>query len=334
MAHQVCQARGDPDVALGSDRVEAPSAPQWVGWLLAAGQCLLAVSLAWQWLCVSTYRLYLDERRAPESSAPARARQRFEIRGGRVEPQILTTEDERLSFPVDFPRPSELRLRAVPGSQATFEIAIVQQGARRVLYRRRLSEAADIAQPLPPTIGLLELASQGELVWSDPRVVQGADVAPVLLGLLALLALTGLRAGWPAPLALPRAAWARTALLGGLTAGIAAGLCLVVLEVGLRAVGDRLPSWITAPRRNLGEVHADPRWQDSVSYGARLAPASTPSASGSTATSSAWGSSRPASFAIRPTASLSSPMPTASATPNRSRRPPWWRPWGIPSPTA
>ena len=251
---------------------ETPRVPPWAGWLLAAGQCLLAVSLAWQWLCVSTSRLYLDERRAPESSAPARARQRFEIRGGRVEPQVLTTDDERLSFPVDFRRPSELRLRVVPGSQATFEIAIVQQGVRRVLSRRRLSAAADIVQPLPPTIGQLELANQGALLWSDPRVVQRADVAPVVLGLLALLALTGLRAGWPAPLALPRAGWARRALLGGLTAGVAASLSLVALEIGLRAIGDRLPSWITAPRRNLGEVHADPRWLGSVSYGARLAP--------------------------------------------------------------
>src|SRR5512136_1472953 len=99
---------------LGSDRAEAPSAPRWVGWLLVAGQCLLAIALAWQWLCVSTYRLYLDERRAPEGSASARARQRFEIRDGRVEPQILATEDERISFPVDFPRPSELRVRVVP----------------------------------------------------------------------------------------------------------------------------------------------------------------------------------------------------------------------------
>jgi len=259
------------DVTLGSDRVDAPSAPPWVGWLLATGQCLLAISLAWQWLCVSTHRLYLDERRAPESSAPARARQRFAVSGGRVEPQILTTDDERLSFPVDFPRPSELRVRAFPSSQATFEIAIVQEGARRILYRRSLSAAADIVQSLPPTSGLLELANQGALLWSDPRVVQEADVAPALLALLALLALSALRAVWPAPLAFPRAAWARTALLGGLTAGIAASLCLVVLEVGLRAIGDRLPSWITAPRRNLGEVHTDPRWQDSVRYGPRLA---------------------------------------------------------------
>ncbi len=74
------------------------------------------------------------------------------------------------------------------------------------------------------------------------------------------------------PLALPRAAWARTALLGALTAGLTAALCLVLLEVGLRAIGDGLPSWITGPRRNLGEVDTDPRWQDSASYGPRLAP--------------------------------------------------------------
>jgi len=50
------------DVAPGSERVEAWAAPRWVGWLLVAGQCLLAISLGWQWLCVSTYRLYLDQR--------------------------------------------------------------------------------------------------------------------------------------------------------------------------------------------------------------------------------------------------------------------------------
>jgi lysophospholipase L1-like esterase len=160
----------------------------------------------------------------------------------------------------------------VPRSQATFEIAILERGARRILCRRTLSEAADIAQPLPATSGVLELANEGELLWSDPRVVQEGDVAPALLGLLALLALTGLRAGRLVPLAFPRAAWARTALLGGLTAGITAALCLVLLEVGLRTIGDRLPSWITGPRRSLGEVDTDPRWQDSASYGPRLAP--------------------------------------------------------------
>jgi lysophospholipase L1-like esterase len=159
----------------------------------------------------------------------------------------------------------------VPARQASFEIAVVQRGARRVLDRRRLAAAADIAQPLPATVGFIELINQGELVWSDPRVVQEANLAPELLGLLVLLALACLRTGRLVPLAFPRAAWARTALMGCLTAGISASLCLVVLEIGLRAIGERLPSWITDPRRNLGEVHADPRWQDSVRYGARLA---------------------------------------------------------------
>jgi hypothetical protein len=52
---------------------EAPSAARWMGWLLAASQCLLAGWLAWQWLSVSTHRLYPDERRAPAGAAPARA---------------------------------------------------------------------------------------------------------------------------------------------------------------------------------------------------------------------------------------------------------------------
>jgi hypothetical protein len=221
----------------------------WVGRLLAAGQCVLTISLAWQWLCVSTYRLYLDERRAPGVSAGIGVLQRFDVSGGRVVPQIVSTEDVRLAFPVGFSSPSELRLRVVPRGQATFEVAIVEGGARRIFSRRRLSEAADVVQWLPATSGVLELANEGPLRWSDARLVQEADVTPTLLGLLALLALTVLWAGTPAPLAFTRAAWARTALLAGATSAISAALCLALLEVGLRAGGDHLPSWITNPRR-------------------------------------------------------------------------------------
>jgi hypothetical protein len=259
------------EVAPGSERAGRPSAHRWVGWLLALGQCLLALSLIRDWLYVGTYRLYLDNRLEPGPSVPTLARQRFEIRGGRVEPQILSSEDERLAFPVDFPWPSQLRLRAVPSVQATVEIAIVEQGIRRTLLRRTLSEAAEILQRLPPTTGLLELANQGELRWTDPRVVTEPDMPPRLFGLLVLVALAGVRAGRPPPHAQALAPWARSALLGGLTAAIAVSLCLGVLEVGLRATGDHLPSWVTAQRRNLGEVHADPRWQESARYGPRLA---------------------------------------------------------------
>jgi hypothetical protein len=240
-------------------------------WLLVAGQGLLALSLVRQWLYVGTYRLYLDLRQA-EATALARARQRFDLRDGRVQPQILTAEDERLSFPVDFPWPSRLRLEAVPVGQATIEIAIAQGGARRTLHRRTLSEAAEIDQPLPPINGRLELINQGEVRWSDPRVVKEPALAPRLVGLLALLAISGLWWRRPPAPALALAPWARRALLGGLTATVTACLCLAVLEVGLRAMSGHLPSWITAERRNLGEVHADPRWRDSARYGPRLAP--------------------------------------------------------------
>ena len=249
----------------------APAVRRWIWWLLVAGQALLALSLLRQWLNAGTYRLYLDKRRAAEVAAPHGTRERFVLRGDRVDPQILTAENERLAFPIDFPWPTELRVQAVPSRRATIEIAIVQGITRRVLSRRTLSEATEVAQPLPATTGVLELANEGELRWSDPRLVQEPDLAPCLLGLLALLALTGLRPGVP-PLPFRLPPWARTAVLGGLTAAIAAGLCLVVLETGLRVMGDRLPSWITAQRLNLGEVHPDPRWQNSARYGPRLAP--------------------------------------------------------------
>jgi lysophospholipase L1-like esterase len=64
----------------------------------------------------------------------------------------------------------------------------------------------------------------------------------------------------------------RTLLLGGVTGAITVLACTVALELGLRTMGAALPSWIAVERRNLGEVRADPRWQDSATYGPRLAP--------------------------------------------------------------
>ncbi len=236
------------------------------------GLCVLGLALTWQWLCASTYRLYLDERRPPEASMLASARQRFEVRGDRVEPQILTTEDEHLSFPVDFPWPSQLRVRVVPSGQAAIEIVIVEQDARRTILRRTLSEATEIAQPLPPTDGFLELINRGEVRWSDPRVVHDRNTGRWLLGLMALLGLTAWWTGRVHLRVAPVASRARAVLFGGITAAVSAIICLAVLELGLRALGDHLPSWVAAQRRDLGEVRVDPRWQESARYGPRLAP--------------------------------------------------------------
>jgi hypothetical protein len=236
------------------------------------GQCVLGLVLIWQWLCASTFRLYLDERQAAKASTLAVARQRFEVRGGRVEPQILATEEGHLSFPLASPWPSQLRVRAVPSGKAAIEIVVVEDGARRTLVRRTLSQAAEITQPLPPTASLLELSNRGEVRWLDPRVVENLKTWPWLLGFVVLVGLTGYRAGRAHFRVAPPARQARTVLFGGITAAISVSLCLAVLEVGLRALGARLPSWIAVQRRDLGEFRADPRWQDSALYGQRLAP--------------------------------------------------------------
>lgn len=240
---------------------------RWAWWLLVLGLGLIALGLLRQWLYVGTYRFFVDER-----GGSTWARQRFDLRDGRVEPQILVNEDGRLSFPLDSPVPSLLRLRAVPAGRATLEIALVENGARRRLYRRTLSQEVEIAQPLPATRGLLEMVNQGELRLSDPRLVQEPVGTAWLLGLLALGLLVtpwATRAWRPS---LPRAAWARAALLGSATAAVGVGLALPTLELALRALGERLPAWVTRQRRDLGEAQADPRWQASPSYGPRLAP--------------------------------------------------------------
>lgn len=262
----------EADVALDSTQVEAPPRHGRLWQFLTVGQCVLGLALSWAWLCTSTYRLYVDERQPPKASRLASARQRFEVRGDRVEPQILTADDEHLSFRVDFPWPSQLRVRAIPSGQAVIEVVVVEQGARRTLLRRTLSEATEITQSLPPTVGLLEISNRGGVQWLDLRVVHDRHLGPWLLGLLALLGLTGWRTRQIYLRATPVATRARAVLLGGITAAVNVILCLAVLEVGLRALGDRLPSWVAVQRRDLGEFRADPRWQESARYGPRLAP--------------------------------------------------------------
>jgi hypothetical protein len=244
-----------------------------VCWFALGVQLLLALSVAKQWLFVGTYRFYLDRRSESSSSIAPPASQRFAIVGGRVEPQILTTEDDRLSFPVAFPWRSQLQVRAVPVSRATVEIAVVERGHRLTLSRRSLAEPVDITLPLPPVTGELELVNEGALWWSDPRVVQQTAVGPQVGGLLAIAVLQALWMGMhPRRGSVLGTGRARSAFLGALSAVVSVSAGLVVLEVGLRVMGDRLPEWIAADRRNLGEARLDGRWQDSTTYGARLRP--------------------------------------------------------------
>lgn len=238
----------------------------WVWRGLVAAQCLLAVLGVRQWLYASTYRLYLDPTAAQASAGLSR--QRFEIVGDRVQPQVLSAPGDRVSFPVAIPEPTELRVRAVPSGAAVLEIAALRAGRRDVLRRVALTGASEIRQPVPPLAGRLELSGDAAVEWLDPRLVREPSLVPKLAASLvlagAMLALRPRRRTAPGPVD-------RRRLLAGLTLGLTALACLGLAEGALRLMGARLPGWIAAQRRELGERQPDPRWQDSPRYGSRLA---------------------------------------------------------------
>jgi len=120
--------------------------------------------------------------------------------------------------------------------------------------------------------GQLELVNEGALRWSDPRVVRQLVVTREVAWVLAIGVVQGLwmrrRPAAPCSAEAGRAwpGWQRW------SAAVSVSACLAIAELGLRAMGDRLPEWIAADRRNLGEARLDGRWQDSMTYGARLRP--------------------------------------------------------------
>jgi lysophospholipase L1-like esterase len=239
--------------------------PRWLVGAAVVVQLLLTAAVVQQWLFVGTRRLYLDA----AERAPAGARQRFPIRDGRVQPEIVVEGRERISFPVALPLP--VRLVGLVGLDpgAAVEVAAVGAGGRRVLERQRLTEIAWLEHRLPADTRAVELASEGGVRFGDLRLVDtpgpGRRIAWIA-GLAVVLLLWSRRAP-----ARPASARLPAPVLGGLTLAIAATLCFAVLELGLRALGSRLPTWIAASRRDLGEARPDPRWQDAPRYGPRLA---------------------------------------------------------------
>jgi GDSL-like Lipase/Acylhydrolase family len=246
--------------------------PSRFGGLLLVGECFLAWWLVHQWLYVGTHRFYLENRPEAVTSAAETARQRFEVRDGRVEPEIVATESQTLTFPIALNQPGRFLVRAVSSRRVPIEITAVERGSRRTLYRGESTGAAEIAESLPRTTEAIELVNKGEVHWMDPRVVDAPSSTPWILLLVGLLGLGWRSHGRSSRRVLTERPWARSFLLGGLTVAVSLMVCLASLEAGLRAMGGRLPSWIAVERRNLGEVRADPRWQDSASYGPRLAP--------------------------------------------------------------
>lgn len=246
-------------------RVRSLLAPRWLVAAAVVVQLLLTAAVVQQWLFVGTRRLYLDA----AEKAPAGARQRFPIRDGRVQPEIVVEGHERITFPVALPLPARLVALVELGPDASAEVAAVGALGRRLLERQQRTEVAWIEQQLPADTRAVELVSRGGVRFGDVRLVDvpgpGRRIAWTV-GLAVVLLLWSRRAT-----ARPSSARAPAPVLGALTLAIAATLCFVVLELGLRALGSRLPTWIAASRRDLGEARPDPRWQDAPRYGPRLA---------------------------------------------------------------
>lgn len=219
------------------------------------------------WAYVTTYRLYLSQRTGAASRSAAA--QRFDIEGARVLPQIVTRDDDLIAFKTAIGRPSTLRVDVRPAGQADYEIRWREGSATEILAHGHASAPLTVAVAIPAHDGFVELASHGSLTWIDPRLIRDLRFAPHLVAIVLLLGTAVLLARFTgAPVPQPgadRIVWFRRIALAG---SIAFGL--LTLEIGLRALGDRVPGGIAAERHDLGEVRQDPRWEDTPRFGRRL----------------------------------------------------------------
>ncbi len=246
--------------------------------LIAAIATLLVIVR--QWAYVTTYRLYLDQR--VDDARNSTAAQRFDIEDGHVVPKIVMTDD-RVSFRAAVGRDSTIlaiaspasRTAAVPAGPSRYEIHIRQDGVDRTAARGEVTEPTPIECRLPTGNGVIEVVAYGPLVWSDLRLRRDLHIAPELWLLTVLLgaAILWVRALRPRRTAAPtwtfpsRASHPWFAMLVIVASVVVA---IFAMELGLRAVGSRVSSGISAARHDLGELTEDPRWQVSPRYGRRI----------------------------------------------------------------
>ena len=227
---------------------------------------------------VTTYRLYISHR--VDSPSRSAAAQRFDIEGSRVVPQIVlgTTRgsehgdtsniSDYVAFESTLGRHTTLFAGLRPADRARYEIRWrrADAGGRvRILAAGEGATAAGLAVPVPAEPGIVELASDGPLTWVDPRLVRDLRVMPHALALTILLCVSAVVARRRTAPAADHMIWFRRV-------AFACGVVFVAgsLEIGLRALGNRVPRSIAAERHDLGEVRADPRWEDTRRYGRRL----------------------------------------------------------------
>ena len=241
--------------------------------LLVIAEIALVFSIFRDVAYVTTYRLYISHR--VDDASRSIAAQRFDIEGARVVPQIAMhamSRDDRVAFRTALGIPSVLRIDVRPEGHARYQIHWRRAAADRILVDGDAAAATSVAVPIPADPGVVELVSQGRLTWVDPRLVGNLRVTRRAIGLALLLLVSAALARRSRdreprlrPQDVERMIWFRRIAL-------AAGVVFTVasLEIGLRALGDRVPLGIASERHDLGEVRKDPRWEDTLRYGRRL----------------------------------------------------------------
>ena len=250
-----------PSAARGT----SPILARWLPRVVFVAQAIVSIALVRAWLTSGTHHLYLDDRADVGSSSEAR--QRFIVEGTRVVPQILTHDTDGFRFRIPPVRRALLRFRVRPEAPATIAVRRVDGGRQETIGLRVVSEPTEIAYRMKTPKGVLDLSSQGTVVWSDLRIEETFPWWPhaVMLGLLLAL-------GWMLPrshatFAVDWSARERFLLVRAGAAGAAVLFALTALEVGLRVAAWASPSLMAVERSRLGEVAPDPHWMDSPRYG-------------------------------------------------------------------
>jgi len=225
-----------------------------------------------QWAYVTTYRLYLDHR--VDDAVESTATQRFDVEAARVVPKIVM-RDDRVSFRAAIGQDSTMLATVSGAGRSSYEIHLRQNGTDRVVARGHVTGPTSVVCPFPTGNGVIELVSHGELTWSDPRLQRDLQVSrPLwLIGALLTCWVLSVRARRPHRSAVASATRSSRGSLGWpamLTMVVSVAIAVLIMEVALRAVGNRLSSGISAARHDLGELTEDPRWQPTPRYGRRI----------------------------------------------------------------
>ena len=243
-----------------------PTRP-WILRALLATLVAVLLLAAKDWAYSPTYHLFLNHRTSGDQSA---AGQQFVIEGDRVVPLITTRGAGRVAIATEIGRDANVHVGLRSTAPARYAIEWRQGSERRVLAQGTVDGSASVVCAYPTGSGVLDLVSDGAITWVDPRAVRTLPVWPYLwaAGLLILCRLAwGRRATAQQP---PEVfGMSRFTVLKTAAAAVSLVVALLISEVMLRALGDRLPGGIVSERHDLGEVNRDPHWVDSPRYGRR-----------------------------------------------------------------